>query len=597
MKKLFSKMLSVVLAALMVFSCTSTAFADNGVTPVIVVHGMGAIAVYKNPTSKDKSDIASFDVGSLFTSNNDVLHTLIDATQGKVTDASFFIDQLAKLLESFKAINCDKDGNPAVDTGIADYWTDSLANHIDYLTSKETNEPAISRQIADKIGVNNVYAFNYDWRVDAAVNAENLDKYIDIVKAQTGKSKVTIIAGSEGTVVTSVYMDAHKNDNELEKVVFLDSAFNGVGIGKLFAQDVVFNKDVLLNYIAEVTKTFNNKSFDMSMLSWLSETMPATVENLCNLFNKILNDPTLCKEFYMEVLYPVLGNVPSLWEFIPYADFDIAVAKMSAMGFLDKTSGLYTKITNYHAVQSRLVSNITALKNSGVDVAIIANYGIPAIPVTSDLANQSDILIDTEYASVGATVADYGKTLPQSKTQKNQYASLDEIIDASTCAFPDNTWFFKGVGHMDYWYNSEAGKFLAQLVTTDVPMDIKSVKASTGYGQFVSTDSAQKLTNVAGTNKKVTKISKLKKKSKASAVVSWKKKSGVMGYQVQYSTSSKFTKKKTKAVTVSGAKKTSKTIKKLKKNKKYYVRVRTYKVVANQKVYSAWSSAKTVKTK
>ncbi|MGN0521072.1 MAG: fibronectin type III domain-containing protein, partial [Eubacterium sp.] len=69
------------------------------------------------------------------------------------------------------------------------------------------------------------------------------------------------------------------------------------------------------------------------------------------------------------------------------------------------------------------------------------------------------------------------------------------------------------------------------------------------------------------------------------------------GYQIQYSTSSKFTSKTTKTVTVSKNKTTSKTISKLKAKKKYYVRVRTYKIVSGKKIYSAWSKAKTVTTK
>lgn len=45
----------------------------------------------------------------------------------------------------------------------------------------------------------------------------------------------------------------------------------------------------------------------------------------------------------------------------------------------------------------------------------------------------------------------------------------------------------------------------------------------------------------------------------------WKKVSGVNGYQIQYSTSSKF--KKAKKITIKKAKITSKTIKKLKAKK------------------------------
>ncbi|MBQ9531693.1 MAG: leucine-rich repeat protein [Eubacterium sp.] len=89
------------------------------------------------------------------------------------------------------------------------------------------------------------------------------------------------------------------------------------------------------------------------------------------------------------------------------------------------------------------------------------------------------------------------------------------------------------------------------------------------------------------------KVTKGKKSFKAT----WNKKSSVAGYQIQYSTSKSFTKKTSKKKTVKGAKKTSVTVKKLKGNKKYYVRIRTYKTVSGTKYYSAWSTSKTVTTK
>lgn len=78
--------------------------------------------------------------------------------------------------------------------------------------------------------------------------------------------------------------------------------------------------------------------------------------------------------------------------------------------------------------------------------------------------------------------------------------------------------------------------------------------------------------------------------------VKWKKKS-VTGYQVQYSTSKKFAKKGTKVLKVNKAKTTSKTVKKLKAKKKYYVRVRTYKTVKKKNYYSKWSANYSVTTK
>ena len=91
------------------------------------------------------------------------------------------------------------------------------------------------------------------------------------------------------------------------------------------------------------------------------------------------------------------------------------------------------------------------------------------------------------------------------------------------------------------------------------------------------------------------KVEKVTKGTK-SFKVTWKKKTGVSGYQVQYATDKKFKKNK-KTVTIAKKNATSKTIKKLKSKKTYYVRVRTYKIVNGKKVYSSWSKVKAVKTK
>ena len=86
------------------------------------------------------------------------------------------------------------------------------------------------------------------------------------------------------------------------------------------------------------------------------------------------------------------------------------------------------------------------------------------------------------------------------------------------------------------------------------------------------------------------------KSAKKAVSVEWKKVGGVKGYQIQVATDKKFKKNK-KTVTIKKQKTTKTTVKKLKAKKKYYVRVRTYKIVNGKKVYSSWSKVKSVKTK
>ena len=98
-------------------------------------------------------------------------------------------------------------------------------------------------------------------------------------------------------------------------------------------------------------------------------------------------------------------------------------------------------------------------------------------------------------------------------------------------------------------------------------------------------------------NPKGTSVSKVTSPQKAQLKVTWKKQATqTTGYQVQYSTDKNF-KKGNKTVTVKGAKTTSKTISKLTKGKKYYVRVRTYKTVNKTNFYSGWSKSSSVTVK
>ncbi|MDD3794420.1 MAG: transglutaminase domain-containing protein [Lachnospiraceae bacterium] len=83
----------------------------------------------------------------------------------------------------------------------------------------------------------------------------------------------------------------------------------------------------------------------------------------------------------------------------------------------------------------------------------------------------------------------------------------------------------------------------------------------------------------------------LKKKQ---ITVTWKKISGVTGYQIQYSVSSKFSNAKIKSAS---SKMLQRTLSKLISKKNYYIRIRTYKKVAGKNYYSGWSSGVKIKVK
>lgn len=89
------------------------------------------------------------------------------------------------------------------------------------------------------------------------------------------------------------------------------------------------------------------------------------------------------------------------------------------------------------------------------------------------------------------------------------------------------------------------------------------------------------------------KIRKVSNKAPRTLAFLWSKNGSVDGYQVQYSTTSKFT--KSKKVLLKGSSVTKYSITGLTKGKTYYVRVRAYKTVNGTKIPSAWSTAVSAK--
>ena len=112
----------------------------------------------------------------------------------------------------------------------------------------------------------------------------------------------------------------------------------------------------------------------------------------------------------------------------------------------------------------------------------------------------------------------------------------------------------------------------------NIPQSSQTVNDGKNSGQMAS------LTKIKGV------VAKNQKKCKVK--VTWKKVPNSLGYQIQYATNKKFKKAKKKTV-----KSTFVTLKKLKKKKTYFIRIRAYKIADGKKVYGKWSSVKKVKVK
>lgn len=147
----------------------------------------------------------------------------------------------------------------------------------------------------------------------------------------------------------------------------------------------------------------------------------------------------------------------------------------------------------------------------------------------------------------------------------------------------------------------------ANQITADSKMVESAYSIANEFSKSLSKANTTTTTK-ATTNTKATKKASNKNKPKKTKIksvkgkkngfkITWKKVSGVKGYQIKYSTNKYFFESLTRSKNVKKAKTTSATVKNLRKGKTYFVKVRTYKIVKGKKVYSNWSKVKTVTAK
>ena len=158
----------------------------------------------------------------------------------------------------------------------------------------------------------------------------------------------------------------------------------------------------------------------------------------------------------------------------------------------------------------------------------------------------------------------------------------------------NDTCGYQGSYHM--WQYTNKGQI--DGITGNVDLDYKIGNwTSAGYTPAPATPvapatptTAVKKTTVS--KPKATTIKSLKKRGKKAVKITYKKVSGVSGYQIYMSTKKKSGYKK---IATLSSKKSSYTKGKLKKGKKYYFKVRTMKKVSGKYRYSSFSKVRSIK--
>ena len=425
------KLLALLLAALLLFSFAATAFAEDArknETPVIFIAGFVSTPTLDMETGDrvfppEGSRVAEVFKQYAWSMVKSVIARDYVALDSPLINAAYQI---------FNPIRCDENGDPVnASTTTSFVWP--------------TEEEILAKYDEQKgwtAGTNIYYSF--DWRLDIKTLSEQLHDFIEYVVGVTGAERVDIIGSSMGACLLSAYLDRYEYEY-IDKAIFLSGAFQGASVcGEPFAGKFSFDTETLIAFLSSVTGRDVRGELLNALIDGLYQA--GVVDGVVNIANNI-NEYAM-QRVYSEALSYIFGRIPGFWALIPYDLYD--EAKES---FIDGlvTDAFYEKIDYYHEIQGRVPEIIREGLDRGVQISIVSKYGTSGIPAVPSQKNLTDMVVDTKYSSIGATTALINEPFPEETEQivddGHDRISPDRYIDASTCEFPDYTWFIKNLKH------------------------------------------------------------------------------------------------------------------------------------------------------
>lgn len=473
------RFISIIMAFVLVFSCTGTAFAaeEKDTTPLVIVRGLDFPALTVDLGTENERPALSAQAGPIIGGViNLVLSTVFGGLDGMVDSVCTFVGDL------FADMACDKNGDTVANVSVKQYPL-AMSNYPEALEEfKEygQGELGIVAEAADRLGAENVYYITYDWRLDPYTVAEKINSAVNLAVKDSGKEKVNLICCSLGGVMTLAYLDEY-GYGKINSCMFLSSTI----YGSYVANDALSGK---IGFDKNILNTFLNYAVPDLQILWKILDYIAVTDMLVNFANNLTN--TYKAQIYEETMRDNFGTMPGLWAMVQPDEYE-AAKKFVFGDDAAEYAGLIKRIDKFQKFRLGRDEFIKKMMADGVAVTVVTAYNSPVIPVYERSYVNGDMVLETELMAAGATVAPYGKTLGDSYVAKDpSKLSPDRVIDASTCLLPENTWFIKDAPHVPCNYGSELAAMLFDLMYYDGQ---PTVTTEGLYPQFQYTDAEQKL--------------------------------------------------------------------------------------------------------
>ena len=413
----------LILSVLLVISVAMPAFAaaDTNVCPTVHINGIMSSRLYadKDDSSTimplpEADDLTAIIKEKLFPALlNYCITQDIDALAKVITD---------ELNVMFKDYFNNPDGTPVGNSGV------------------KLNYPS-----ASSIKMNSKLQFAYDWRGDPFVIAAELNDYINYILDSTGSDKVALTCHSLGSVVVTTYLSVY-GDDKVSGIVFDTPAMQGVTyVGDLLCGEICMDAQGVMTFLESVLGEAETEKLVKEGLAVLN------LGPVPELFIGFLDDvlQKLAPTGFKETLIPMFSRWLTIWALTPDNRVEEAMEYLFGDATDEDTLILKSKIESYNEiVRKNRTENLLKFDEKG-KLAVISRYGYSSLPLTSSWENLSDTVMDVKYNSLGATTVKAGEHFSDEYLagKDMKYISPDLTVDASTCLFPEKTWFIKKLEH------------------------------------------------------------------------------------------------------------------------------------------------------
>ncbi len=458
-KRLFSLILAMIIAISGAVPMTAfagkkqTAQAKYNGNPIVLVRGMNFEGLtYKPGTDEEENCFRGVKAG-------DVIRVALKAVATGVFRRSY--DEAVKVINEYLndimgLMACNPDGTSKYDVSVKQY-PKSIANYPEIWENAENDEVGILRGAAEKYGAENVYYYNYDWRLDPFIHADNIEKLINTARKDSGKSKVNLVCCSMGGVLTVSYIYKY-GISKLNRVLFLSSTVTGTHVTTDLLRGMVeVDADHLYYYTQGLAQDSKPLAFLFKLLY-----KGGVMKGLCGLVNRLI--PHLKDEVFNGFLKDTFGTMPAVWAITLPEGYDEAIKYMFE-GQEDKYKGIIELSKKYQKVAAHREKMLLNAEKSGVNICVVAGYNRACIPVYPGGGGNGDAILESDRMLCGAKVAEIGKTLGDDYKAKNpKLVSPDNVVDLSDALFPGTTWAISNGHHVCGDYGSDFGELVLGIL-------------------------------------------------------------------------------------------------------------------------------------